>query len=147
MRVYALKPERVRLYGTTVSGYHAGGKDSLFQYGYSKDDPTLKQVKVMMASLDPFGMPLVSDVVAGNAAEDKLYIPAVARVVKIIDGLGLLFVGDSKMSALAIRAHIHQLNQHSLCPLAQTGDTPEEMGQWVKAVEAGEKTLQVRAAG
>lgn len=142
MRVYALKPERVRLYGTTVSGYHAGGKDSLFQYGYSKDDPTLKQVKVMMASLDPFGMPLVSDVVAGNAAEDKLYIPAVARVVKIIDGLGLLFVGDSKMSALAIRAHIHQLNQHSLCPLAQTGDTPEEMGQWVKAVEAGEKTLQ-----
>lgn len=65
--------------------------------------------------------------VAGNAAEDKLYIPAVDRVVKIIDGIGLLFVGDSKMSALAIRAHIHHLNQHYLCPLAQTGDTAEEM--------------------
>lgn len=142
IRVYKLKPERVRLDGTTVSGYHEGGEDSLFQYGYSKDDPTLKQVKVMMASLDPFGMPLVSDVVAGNAAEDKLYIPAVDRVLKIIDGIGLLFVGDSKMSALAIRAHIHHLNQHYLCPLAQTGDTAEEMVQWVKAVEDGEKTLQ-----
>ena len=142
IRVYELKPERVRLDATTVSGYHEGGEDSLFQYGYSKDDPTLKQVKVMMTSLDPFGMPLVSDVVAGNVAEDKLYIPAVDRVVKIIDGMGLLFVGDSKMSAMAIRAHIHHLNQHYLCPLAQTGDTPEEMVQWVKAVEDGEKTVQ-----
>jgi transposase len=142
IRVYELKPERVRLDATTVSGYHEGGEDSLFQYGYSKDDPTLKQVKVMMASLDPFGMPLVSDVVAGNVADDKLYIPAVERVLKIIDSIGLLFVGDSKMSAKAIRAHIHQLNQHYLCPLAQTGDTPKEMMQWLQAAEDGEKTLQ-----
>ncbi len=34
----------MRLDATTVSGYHAGGEDSLFQFGYSKDDPTLKQV-------------------------------------------------------------------------------------------------------
>jgi transposase len=39
---------------TTVSGYHTGGEESLFQYGYSKDDPTLRQVKVMVAALDPF---------------------------------------------------------------------------------------------
>lgn len=142
IRVYDLKPERVRLDSTTVSGCHEGGDDSLFQYGYSKDDPTLKQVKVMYAALDPLGLLLCSDVVAGNTGDDKLYIPAVDRVVKIIDGIGLLFVGDSKMSALAIRAHIHHLNQHYLCPLAQTGDTAEEMVQWVKAVEDGEKTLQ-----
>ena len=142
IRVYELKPERVRLDATTVSGYHEGGAESLFQYGYSKDDPTLKQVKVMMGSLDPFGMPLVSDVVGGNAADDTLYIPAVERVVKIIETIGLLFVGDSKMSALGIRAHIHHLNQHYLCPLAQTGNTGEEMTQWVKAVEDGNKTLQ-----
>lgn len=142
IRVYELKPERVRLDATTISGYHEGGAESLFQYGYSKDDPTLKQVKMMMASLDPFGMPLVSDVVAGNVADDKLYIPMVERVVKIIENIGLLFVGDSKMSALAIRAHIHHLNQRYLCPLAQTGDTAEDMVQWVKAVEDGDKTLQ-----
>jgi len=97
---------------TTVSGYHEGSEDSLFKYGYSKDDPTLQQVKVMVAALDPLRMPLVSQVVAGDITDDKLYKPAVDRVLQIIDGVGLLFVGDSKMSALAIRAHIHHLNQH-----------------------------------
>jgi len=47
----------------------------------------------------------------------------------------LLFVGDSKMSALAIRAHIHQLNQHYLCPLALTGNTAEEMIHWIEAAK------------
>jgi len=142
IRVYELKPERVRLDSTTISGYHEGGEESIFQYGYSKDDPTLKQVKAMVAALDPLGMPLVSDVVAGNDADDTLYIPAVDRVLQIIDGIGLLFVGDSKMSALAIRAHIHHLNQHYLCPLAQTGDTAEEMVKWIEAANNGEKALQ-----
>jgi len=142
IRVYELKAKQIRLDPTTVSGYHEGGTESLFQYGYSKDDPTLRQVKVMVAALDPFGLPLVSQVVAGDIADDKLYQPAVDRVLQIIDGIGLLFVGDSKMSALAIRAHIHHLNQHYLCPLAQTGDTAQEMEEWVEAANNGQKTLQ-----
>lgn len=142
IRVYDLKAKRVRLDPTTVSGYHEGGEESLFQYGYSKDDPTLRQVKVMVAALDPFGLPLVSQVVAGNVSDDALYRPAVDRVLQIIDGTGLLFVGDSKMSALAIRAHIHHLNQHYLCPLAQTGDTAKEMETWVEAANSGKQQLQ-----
>ena len=142
LRVYELEPKQVRLDPTTVSGYHAGGEDSLFQFGYSKDDPTLKQIKVMVAALDPLGMPLVSQVVAGNIADDPLYIPAVDRVLKIIDRIGLLFVGDSKMSALATRAHIHRLNQHYLCPLAQKGDTAKEMVGWIEAAKNGTDSLQ-----
>jgi transposase len=142
IRVYDLKAKQVRLDPTTVSGYHEGGDESLFQYGYSKDDPTLRQVKVMVAALDPFGLPLVSQVVAGNVADDALYRPAVDCVLQIIDGTGLLFVGDSKMSALAIRAHIHHLNQHYLCPLAQTGDTAKEMETWVEAANNGTRQLQ-----
>ena len=142
LRVYELEPKRVRLDTTTVSGYHAGGEDSLFQFGYSKDDPTLKQVKVMVAALDPLGLPLVSQVVAGNIADDPLYIPAVDRVLKIIDGVGLLFVGDSKLSALATRAHIHRLNQHYLCPLAQKGDTAKEMVGWIESANNGTNILQ-----
>lgn len=142
LRVYELEAKRVRLDTTTVSGYHAGGEDSLFQFGYSKDDPTLKQVKVMVAALDPLGLPLVSHVVAGHIADDPLYIPAVERVLKIIDGVGLLFVGDSKMSALATRAHIHRLNQHYLCPLAQKGDTAKEMVGWIEAANNGTNILQ-----
>jgi len=142
LRVYELKPERVRLDATTVSGYHASGEETLFQYGHSKDDPSLAQVKVMVAALDPMGLPLVTQVVAGNLADDPLYIPAVDRVLQIIDGVGLLFVGDSKMSAQSIRAHIHHLGQHYLCPLAQTGKTGEEMSEWVQAANDGQHVLR-----
>ena len=142
IRVYDLKPKRVRFDATTVSGYHASGEETLFQYGHSKDDPSLAQVKVMMASLDPLGLPLATQVVAGNSADDPLYIPAVDRVVQIIDGVGMLFVGDCKMSALSIRAHIHQCGQHYLCPLAQTGKNGQEMSQWIEAAHDGKHTLR-----
>lgn len=142
LRVYALTPGCVRLDTTTISGYHAGGENRVFQYGYSKDDPSLRQVKLMVAALDPLGLPLATQVVAGDCADDKLYTPAVDRVLQIIDGLGLLFVGDSKMSALAIRAHIHRLNQHYLCPLAQTGETAKEMARWLEAANDGTHPLQ-----
>src|SRR4030065_58144 len=142
LRVYELKPERVRLDATTVSGYHASGEDTLFQYGHSKDNPSLAQVKVMVAALDPLGLLLVTQVVAGNQADDALYVPAVDRVLQIMDGIGLLFVGDCKMSALSIRAHIHHLEQHYLCPLAQTGETAKEMETWVEAANSGNQQLQ-----
>ena len=143
LRVYELKPERVRLDATTVSGYHASGEDTLFQYGHSKEDPSLAQVKVMVAALDPLGLLMVTQVVAGNLADDPLYIPAVDRVLQIIDGVGLLFVGDSKMGAQHIRAHIHHLRHHYLCPLAQTGKTGEEMSEWVQVANDGQHALQM----
>jgi transposase len=142
LRVYKLQPERVRLDATTVSGYHADAVDSLFQFGHSKDDPTLRQVKVMVAALDPLGLPLVTEVVAGNQADDPLYVPAVDRVLQIIDGIGLLFVGDCKMSALATRAHIAHLNHQYLCPLALTGETAQDMITWIQAANVGEHTLE-----
>ena len=142
LRVYELTPERVRLDATTVSGYHAGAEEGMFQFGHSKDDPSLRQVKVMMAALDPLGLPLVSQVVSGNHPDDPLYIPAIDQVLKIIDGIGLLFVGDCKMSALAIQAHIQRLNHHYLCPLAMTGSTASEIVQWIEAAQHGGHALQ-----
>jgi len=141
LRVYKLTPERVRLDPTTVSGYHAGGAASVFQFGHSKDDPTLRQVKVMVATLDPLGLPLVTAVVAGNAADDPLYVPAVDRVLQIIAGLGLLFVGDCKMSALATRAYIAHLQQQYLCPLALTGETAQDLPRWIAAAGTAEHPL------
>lgn len=142
IRVYQLRPGRVRLDTTTISGCHAGTDDGLFQFGHSKDDPTLRQVKAMVAALDPLGLPTVTQVVSGNQADDPLYIPAIDQVVKIIDGVGLLFVGDSKMSALAIRAHIEGLNHHYLCPLALTGHTASEMAHWIETAITNKQTLQ-----
>ncbi|MFZ2420560.1 MAG: hypothetical protein WA029_05380 [Anaerolineae bacterium] len=142
LRVYELTPERVRLDATTVSGYHAGGANGVFQFGHSKDDPTLRQVKVMVAALDPLGLPLATEVVAGNAADDPLYVPAVDRVLQIIDRLGLLFVGDCKMSALATRAHIAHLMHHYLCPLALTGETAQDLPTWIAAAGTTELPLE-----
>jgi len=56
--------------------------------------------------------------------------------------VGLLFVGDSQMSALEIRAHIHPLKQHYLCPLALTGKAAEEMERWIAAANDGSHPLQ-----
>lgn len=142
VRVYDLKPKRVRLDATTVSGYHTGSEEGLFQFGNSKDNPALRQVKVMVGALDPLGLPLVTDVVSGEKADDPLYIPAVERIVQMLDVLGLLFVGDCKMSALATRAHIQRLGQHYLCPLALSGENAELLSGWVQAAIHGEHTLQ-----
>jgi transposase len=142
IRVYALPTQRVRLDATTVSGYHADATSALFQFGHSKDDPTLRQVKVMLAALDPLGMPLVTEVVAGDGADDPLYAPAIARVLAIINVAGLLFVGDCKMSAVATRAYVQSLGHFYLCPLAQTGNTPSEMAQWIAAANAQPEALQ-----
>ncbi len=50
----------VRLDSTSVSGYHQITEAGLFQYGYSKDHrPDLAQYKVMLATLDPMGLPIV----------------------------------------------------------------------------------------
>jgi transposase len=84
MRVYDLEAKRVRLDATTVSGCHEGGDGRLFQFGNSKDDPTLRQVKVMMSALDPLGMPLTTSVVSGERADDGLYAHSIDRVDRMV---------------------------------------------------------------
>ena len=76
-----MRPERVRLDSTTASGSWAVTPEGLFQFGHSKDHrPDLPQVKVMMSSLDPLGLPLATAVVPGHHADDPLYLPAVRQV-------------------------------------------------------------------
>ena len=121
LRVYALEGERVRLDSTSASGYWSVTADGLFQFGHSKDHrPDLAQVKVMLATLDPLGMPLVAQVVSGEKADDPLYIPAIDQVRSGVERRGLLYVGDSKLLALATRAHLVAGGDYYLGPLALT---------------------------
>ena len=60
IRVYDLSSKCVRVDTTTISGYHAGGEESLFQFGKSKDNPALRQVKLMEGALDPLGLLLAT---------------------------------------------------------------------------------------
>lgn len=144
IRVYDLETKCVRIDTTTVSGYHEGSEDGLLQYGNSKDDPGLRQIKVLAAALDPLGLPLITEVVSGERADDKLYVPAVDRIIKIAEKAGLLFVGDCKMSAVGTRCHIHQLGHHYLTPLSMVGNNKENAEKWIRtAVNNPEKLRPV----
>jgi transposase len=133
IEVYALPQDMIRCDATTVSGAHEVTAEGLLQFGHSKDDPTRPQIKVMMGSLDPLGMPLSTDVLSGERADDGLYIPVIERIRRGLNTSGLLFVGDCKMSALDTRAHIVGHQHVYLSPLPLTGATAEAMETWITA--------------
>ena len=141
IRAYALEPETVRVDATTVSGYHTVGAAGLFQFGKSKDNPALPQIKVMQGVLDPLGLPLATEVVSGEQADDGLYVPIIGRMLSILSQAGLLFVGDCKMSALATRAYIQKRQHLYLSPLALVGETASQMQNWVQAALADKQLL------
>src|SRR2546425_12337456 len=99
----------------------------------SKDDPTRPQIKVMRGSLDPLGMPLATDVLSGERADDGLYLPIIERIRRGLNKTGLLFVGDWKMSALDTRAYLARHQDWYLSPLPLTGATAEAMDAWITA--------------
>ena len=119
LRVYDLKAGRVRLDSTTASNYGSVDANGIFQFGHSKDHrPDLPQLKIMMSTLDPLGMPLCACVISGEKADDPLYIPAVDQVRKSIQNPGLLYIGDCKMASVMTRYHIQKGNDFYLCPLS-----------------------------
>ena len=129
IRVYRLKPERVRLDTTSVSVYaDRDDVNVLFQRGHSKDHrPDLRQFKVMLAALDPLGVVIAADVVAGPRADDGLYLPTILRLQTTLGESGLLYIGDAKMGALSTRAYLQATGNQYLVPLAQIGHLPEQM--------------------
>ena len=142
LRVYDLQPELVRLDSTTASGYWCVTSDGLFQLGHSKDRrPDLPQVKVMMATLDPLGLPVVTDVVAGERADDPLYVPAIQRARESLERRGLLYVGDCKMAALATRAFVQAGKDFYLCPMSKKQVPPDLLATYLAPIWAGEQSL------
>jgi len=108
LRVYRLPTETVRLDSTSLSVYHDDvEQDSLLQHGYSKEHrPDLRQFKLMLATLDPLGLPICCQPVAGNHRDNGLYMPAYDAAVAALGSSAVLVVGDSKMSDLPTRGHI-----------------------------------------
>jgi len=143
LRVYDLRPSRVRIDTTTSSGYWQVTEDGLFQLGHSKDHrPDLPQLKVLLATLDPLGMPLATDVLSGERADDQLYLPAIERARGGLGQRGLLYVGDCKMSSLATRAGVAEAGDYYLCPLSALQAPPAVIAGYVAAVARGEDMLQ-----
>lgn len=133
IRAYELSSSCVRIDMTTASSYGEVDSEGMLRFGHSKDHrPDLPQVKVSVATLDPLGMPLASDVVAGNKADDPLYLPAVARIRASVGRRGLLYVGDSKLSSVGNRAGIAIEADYYLCPLSAVQVSAEQMLAYVQ---------------
>jgi transposase len=149
IRVYDLKPKRVRVDSTTASGYWTVTEEGLFQLGYSKDHrPDLPQLKVMLSALDPLGLPVATQVVSGERADDRLYVPAIAQVSQSLNTHGLLYVGDCKMAALDTRAYLVAQQDYYLCPLAAKQMPEEVLDEYFpRDAQRGEEALSRTLAG
>lgn len=121
LQVYQLSnnakaPQVVRLDSVIAGSFRK--VDGLFQMGYSKQHRSdIPQIKVMLSTLDPFAMPISSYILAGNEADDNLYIPIIEKTRQILPSKGLLYVGDSKMGNLANRSFIEGSQNLYLMPL------------------------------
>jgi transposase len=144
VRIYHLPRQVVRLDSTSVAVHHdPADPASLFQLGASKDHrPDLKQFKLMLASLDPLGLPLCCQTVAGNTADDTLYVPAYEAAVQTLATRDLLVVGDSKMGALATRGHLVAQGSAYLTTYRPPAASAE-IARWITAALAHRDQWQV----
>lgn len=142
LRVYDLKAELVRVDSTTASGYVSVSEDGLFQFGRSKDHrPDLPQVKVMQSTLDPMGMPLVTQVVSGERADDRLYLPVIRQVRQSLKKRGVLYVGDCKLMSLENRAELQAGGDHYLGPFSQVQFSDKALEAQLQAVWSGQQAV------
>jgi len=139
IQAFELPTEVGRYDTTTVNVHHSPEKNQqgLLNFGHSKDNhPNLLQFKQGLGVLYPAGIPIVSETIAGNHADDPLYVPVWREMVQIIGKTDFLFVADCKGSALENRAQIAKQKGLYLFPLAQTGKVPEELEKLVKTPPA-----------
>jgi transposase len=126
--VDALEPACSRLDSITANDPWTVTADGLCQFGQSQDHrPDLPQVQVMRSALDPLGLPVATDVVPGQRAEDPWSVPAITRVREGLGQRGLLSGGDWKMAALEPRAFLHAGGDDYLCPLSESQLPPTSL--------------------
>ena len=107
-------------------------QNGLLALGHSKDHrPDLLQYKQGLAVLDPAGIPILSETIPGNSADDPLYFPAWERMVKMIGSPNFLYVADCKAASLETRAGIDHGKGSYLFPLPMTGETPKNIRELV----------------
>ena len=141
IRVYDLQPKTARVDPTTVSAYVT--PDGMFQLGHSKDyRPDLPQLKIALSTLDPLGLPMTIAAVAGNTADDPLYLPEIAKVRRSVGQTGMTDIGDCKIAALATRADIAAHDDFYLCPLSAKQVSAEELERRLEPVWSGQQPLE-----
>jgi transposase len=134
IHAYSLPTEICRYDTTSFNVHHHGDSQdgALLQFGHSKNyRPDLLQFKQGLGTLDPAGIPLISQTIEGNKADDGCYLPAWSQMVDIIGHPDFLYVADCKAAALHTRGNIAQKHGTYLFPLPMTGDVPAELSKLV----------------
>ncbi len=121
----------------SASSYGAVSEEGLLQLGHSKDHRSdLPQLKVMLPTLDPLGLPLATEVPPGQWADDPLYLPTIARMRMCLNKHGLLYVGNCKIEALDMQANIQAHSDDYLCPLSALQIPSDLLVQQVEVLRA-----------
>jgi transposase len=142
-QVYEIPLDCIRLDATTTYGYHQTTPEGVMQFGHSKDHrPDLPQLKLMAAVAQPTSQLVACDVVAGNNADDPLYLPLIRRVRQQLGRQGLLYAGDCKMAALETRAEVAAHEDFYLMPLPRTGEVAQQWDAWIEQALAKPEQLQ-----
>jgi hypothetical protein len=103
----------------------------------------LRQFKAMLATLDPLGLPLVCQMVSGERADDRLYVPAYDAAVAALGTTAVLVVGDSTMASLATRGQLVAQGSGYLCPYHPPRATAEIAGWVDTALERAEQWQRI----
>jgi len=131
---------------TTACGHHTPSENGLMQRGHSKDHrPDLAQLKLMTVAFHPHGHLAATQVVSGQRADDGLYWPIICRARAMLGQAGGLYVGDSKMAALATRGQIAQAGDYYLTIAPLTGEIAKALPDWIEAAVSGQQpTVDLR---
>lgn len=78
---------------------------------------------------------------AGNAADDPLYLPEIAKLRQSIGHSGLFHIGDGKLGSLENRADIVAHKDYYLCPLSAIRVPTVELDRLSEPVFAGQQPL------
>jgi transposase len=142
-QIYEIPLDCIRLDATTTYGYHQTTPEGVMQFGHSKDHrPDLPQLKLMAAVAQPTSQMVACDVVAGNCADDPLYLPLIRRVRQQLGRKGLLYAGDCKMAALETRAEVAAHGDFYLMPLPRTGEVAAQWDAWIEEALAKPEQLK-----
>lgn len=115
-------------------------------FGHSKDKrPDLLQFKQGLGTLDPAGVPIFTETVNGNQADDPLSFEAWRSLGQTLGRKDLLLVVDGKAAALETRATIAQEGGWYLFPVPLTGKTPEALAVWIRQPLAAPRDLVLEA--
>ena len=136
IQAYELPTEVARCDTSSFSVYHqideAEEATSLLRFGHSKDHrPDLRQYRQLLGTLDPAGVPLVSETLAGNGADDSVYTPTWHRLVEVIGHKDFIYIADNKAAVHHTRFQLAKAGGHYCFPLPHTGHTPHLLKSWV----------------